>query len=130
MNWRLHACRTEHARSLVSHIIGHVKCAAAGLQLSSATHAGDTILMFRFRVRASTGACQVVALAPLSDAGVLPRVLPQHDLPGARVLTEDAAAVVDDERRNRHALRRAHARQHGPHGAPTPRRLSENTGTC
>ncbi len=47
---------------------------------------------------------QVVASRPLGDARILARVLAQHDLPGARVLPEDAAAVVDDEGRHRHAL--------------------------
>ena len=55
-------------------------------------------------------ACQVIALAPLGNAGVLARVLPQHHLPGPRVLAEDAAAVVDNEGRDRNALQFAHVR--------------------
>ena len=39
-----------------------------------------------------------------SHAGVDAVVLAQHDLPGAGILAEQRAAVVDDEGRDRHRL--------------------------
>lgn len=59
------------------------------------------------------GGCQnahlaeVVALAVLgnADVGAGAVLLPQHDLPGTRVLPEQRPAVVDDVRRHGHALR-------------------------
>ena len=47
---------------------------------------------------------KVVALLVFGDAGVDAVILAQHDLPGARVLSEQCAAVVDDKGRHCYAL--------------------------
>lgn len=57
---------------------------------------------------------EVVALLILRYARVHAVVLPQHDLPGARVLPEQGPAVVDDEGSHRHALQRHTGLTDGP----------------
>ena len=48
---------------------------------------------------------QVIPLLVLSHTGIHAIVLPEHDLPGSGVFSEQGSAVVDDEGRDGYALR-------------------------